>query len=802
MYPKYWKNDNGQYHREDGPAIENYNGDKEWYINGLRHRVDGPALEWKSGRKQWYINGQLHREDGPAIEWPNGDKEWFVNGKLHRLDGPACEWIDGTKAWFINGEKFDSKKEFNKKVAEMKKAENKDKPTEIDKFRNKYWRNDNGKLHREDGPAYEYADGTKEWYINGKLHRLDGPAIEYANGSKEWYLNDKLHREDGPAREYVSGYKEWWVNGQLHRLDGPAIEWVDGSKEYYIDDKKYTRPKFIKYLQEHDLPIPDLKDLKRYLPKDKSKASLQDKDKPTEIYPDGTKCWTNDKGQYHREDGPAFEGANGDKAWYFNGQRHRIDGPAREKANGDEEWWVNGECHRIDGPAFEGASGTKSWWINGIRYSEKGFYRKVAEIKKDKPTKIDRYENKYWENDIGQFHREDGPAIEYTNGSKQWWINGYPHRIDGPAVENVDGHKQWFINGQLHRIDGPALEWADGTKAWYVNGQCHRIDGPAIEDADGTKEWYLNGTSYSEEEFNKEVAEMNEYKSQITTDESGSKYWKNAEGLYHREDGPAIEWANGTKEWYLNGKLHRADGPAIEFANGSKAWYVNGKLHRAYGPAWEGYDGVNQWWFNGLPAKGIKIEEDSEVSLLKQEISLLKQQISELKQSKEIVSTEVKKESIADNKTITVFTDAGTNALKLAGARQSSRVLTSFCKILLTSVAKYFGQEEQMKILDTEAGDALLEIISPLLIHALANNKIIPKYSEQIEAVAKLSIEANTSYYAMHYSDKIFDITKNIMSDEETRNKFKQIISMGSNILNKENIESLDYSKSFESILA
>ena len=24
-------------------------------------------------------------------------------------------------------------------------------------------------LHREDGPAYEYADGTKEWYINGDL---------------------------------------------------------------------------------------------------------------------------------------------------------------------------------------------------------------------------------------------------------------------------------------------------------------------------------------------------------------------------------------------------------------------------------------------------------------------------------------------------------------------------------------------------------------------------------------------------------------------------------------------------------
>ena len=48
----------------------------------------------------------------------------------------------------------------------------------------------NGKLHREDGPAYEKASGeTKRWYINGKLHREDGPAIE-DKYCKEWYLND------------------------------------------------------------------------------------------------------------------------------------------------------------------------------------------------------------------------------------------------------------------------------------------------------------------------------------------------------------------------------------------------------------------------------------------------------------------------------------------------------------------------------------------------------------------------------------------------------------------------------------
>ena len=34
-------------------------------------------------------------------------------------------------------------------------------------------------------------NGNKRWYSNDKLHREDGPAIEFANGSKSWYLNDQ-----------------------------------------------------------------------------------------------------------------------------------------------------------------------------------------------------------------------------------------------------------------------------------------------------------------------------------------------------------------------------------------------------------------------------------------------------------------------------------------------------------------------------------------------------------------------------------------------------------------------------------
>ena len=65
-------------------------------------------------------------------------------------------------------------------------------------------------------------------------------------------------------------------------------------------------------------------------------------------------------------------------------------------------------------------------------------------------------------------------------------------------------------------------------------------------------------------------------KYEVKIDEDGHKAWY-LNGLLHREDGPAIEKANGPKLWYLNGERHREDGPAIELACGHKEWYLNGQ---------------------------------------------------------------------------------------------------------------------------------------------------------------------------------------------------------------------------------
>ena len=73
--------------------------------------------------------------------------------------------------------------------------------------------NSDTRLHREDGPAIVFPDGSQEWYRNGDLHREDGPAVINPDGEQYWYRNGKCHRDDGPARIWPDGRQEWYRNG-------------------------------------------------------------------------------------------------------------------------------------------------------------------------------------------------------------------------------------------------------------------------------------------------------------------------------------------------------------------------------------------------------------------------------------------------------------------------------------------------------------------------------------------------------------------------------------------------------------
>ena len=108
-------------------------------------------------------------------------------------------------------------------------------------------------LHRDNGPAVEYKDGSGAWYKDNKLHRVGGPAITLLltsgnpfytmeitlhAGDKAWYQNNYLHRTDGPAVERHNGQKLWYING--NRLTLKEIEEIkkkNAIKKEIIDNK-------------------------------------------------------------------------------------------------------------------------------------------------------------------------------------------------------------------------------------------------------------------------------------------------------------------------------------------------------------------------------------------------------------------------------------------------------------------------------------------------------------------------------------------------------------------------------------
>jgi antitoxin component YwqK of YwqJK toxin-antitoxin module len=92
---KSWLSDNGELHREDGPAFILYYDSgqiqtEEFFIFDKNHRAKGPAII------DYYEDGPIERE------------VFFLYGMRHRIDGPAeiSYYEDGSihhEEWYING---------------------------------------------------------------------------------------------------------------------------------------------------------------------------------------------------------------------------------------------------------------------------------------------------------------------------------------------------------------------------------------------------------------------------------------------------------------------------------------------------------------------------------------------------------------------------------------------------------------------------------------------------------------------------------------------------------------------------
>jgi hypothetical protein len=85
---------------------------------------------------------------------------------------------------------------------------------------------------------------------------------------------------------------------------------------------------------------------------------------------------------------------------------------------------------------------------------------------------------------------------------------GRRHNEHGPAINHSNRTKMWFVNGERHREDGPALTTGAG-EIWYYHGMIHRFDGPAQSHfINGTKRYYIYDVEYTQERYNKIIFRM------------------------------------------------------------------------------------------------------------------------------------------------------------------------------------------------------------------------------------------------------------------------------------------------------
>jgi len=259
------------------------------------------------------------------------------------------------------------------------------------------------------------------------------------------------------------------------------------------------------------------------------------KHKTTGTWSDGSKFWFNDDGKYHRVGGPACVYMGGTRIWYQNGLYHRLDGYA----------YVDSKC--------------KLFYINGVQYHTKREFKKAAKVfRKQAKFYVDESGNDQW--------IQDGNYTTFC-GDQIYVQDGEYHREDGPAVIFKDGSQFWYKNGVHHREDGPAIVGCGCTKEWYQNGELHRDDGPARIYKDSSEEFWVDGIQYPKKKFKKAV-----------------KQFHNKAYMYFD--------MNNNLQYIMNGKVTDHCNAIIYVQNGAK--------HRIDGPAVIKKDGIDEYWIEGL----------------------------------------------------------------------------------------------------------------------------------------------------------------------------------------------------------
>jgi hypothetical protein len=156
---------------------------------------------------------------------------------------------------------------------------------------------------------------------------------------------------------------------------------------------------------------------------------------------------------------------------------------AKTLPNGDREWRLDGMLHRPGGKlAIEYAEGGGECWLHGEHLFTSPPPRREdwREVHGEPVMTVRPNGDREWRVE-GKLHREDGPAVEYTDGGGEWWIHGINHREGGPAAVFCDGSWAWYRDGRLHRLDGPALLETGWGFCWALEGELFATEDAFLE---------------------------------------------------------------------------------------------------------------------------------------------------------------------------------------------------------------------------------------------------------------------------------------------------------------------------------
>lgn len=390
-----------------------------------------------------------------------------------------------------------------------------------------------GRRHCTQGPAWIDRElGLEQYFVNGKLHRTNGPAIvNGVNQTEEYALFDKIVSlekfvENNPHASIVAG-----MRGQetfsITRWDKYAVvDGTDGTKAFLEQDDGAEDTLDIFLLNLVSRPVQGYK-LVRYL-------NIGDTVSQIKSVVDETLQWQITK---NAREIKAFSTDNG-QVMSFDRENEKLsitikNGPpySRPYIKSGAKGLITtvtykdayGRNHNKDGPAVltrttMSEKKEHQYFLHGCRLSKERFDAK-------------RYDPNtgcfYWLNDIGEYHSDNiiCPSIIYPSGEQRFHFNGLLHHDFLPAIytpgKNFDIYRCFIYgnevspsehraydpqrreivfrdsNFQCHRDDGPALIQFEKNsfcvKKFFRHGKLHREDGPAVCYSDGSKEFWIDG---------------------------------------------------------------------------------------------------------------------------------------------------------------------------------------------------------------------------------------------------------------------------------------------------------------------